>query len=85
VFNKYLLCVHQVKDKLVFIIILAFSICSLFSQESLFNEEIKKLADKNQSTPYFYKAASFFTKESLDSTLVFSMRYLNTSNNSVLS
>lgn len=73
----------MIKIKLLLILILLFLARPLSSQEGatdkLFQLEIKKKADQYKSNTYFYNAALFFIEKKWDSTLVASMKHLNTS------
>ncbi len=74
------------KIKLFFILIFIFLSLTIRGQEkrqpSQFDLEIIKKANANKSNAYFYKTANFYVEKNWDSTLVFSMKYLNSANQS---
>ncbi|MDO7173079.1 tetratricopeptide repeat protein [Mariniflexile sp. AS56] len=75
------------KFKLRFVLITLFFCTVVFSQEhykeDLFHAEIMKKAEAFKSNTFFYKAASFFIEKEWNSTLVNSMKLLDTSKENI--
>lgn len=80
--------ITNIKIKLLLILISLFSNSLLLSQEQIKNElfhlEIKEKLNKNTSHTYFRDAVQFFIEKNWDSTLVASMKHLNTTKDSDL-
>jgi signal transduction histidine kinase len=78
--------INVFKIKLFFILIFIFLGLTTRGQEkpklSQLNLEMIKKANANKSNVYFYKSANFFVEKNWDSTLVYSMKYLNSANQS---
>lgn len=69
---------------LLILILLCFSLSSQEQgQADLFDFEVQKKAKQYKSYPNFYKAGMYFIEKNWDSTLVYSMRHLNTFNQNI--